>query len=142
MAGPFDFTRDASDITLALTAKHAETPYVLKQYYAEFDATKQNLAQNEIARLMDIPADTHVLLVKWEVLTVEGAARNFAIGDQAGATQFIGSTSGNSLAEGASVSTAAKYYSAANSIDVSAQTSGGLTAIKLGVWVVMLMLKA
>lgn len=111
-----------------------------------FDATEQNLDQNETVALIDIPAKSYVLKVFWEVQTVEGAARNFAIGDGDDPDGYIASTSGNSLASGASnlaLTTGTpntvtgysngKYYSAADQLDLLAVTSGGLTGIKIKV---------
>lgn len=116
-----------------------------------FDATVQPLAQNDIAQLINIPANTWVSLVRWEVKTVEGAARNFSIGDGVNASGFIASTSGNTLAEGVSgpVSltegapntvtgfSGGKYYPVADTLDLTAVTAGGLTACKIDVTIVM-----
>lgn len=115
-----------------------------------FDATKQNLAQNDIAQLVNIPAKTLVRRVFWEVETVEGGARNFAIGDGSDTDGFIATTSANSLASGISGLaltegtpntitgySGGKYYSAADTLDLLAVTSGGLTGAKIRIKVDM-----
>lgn len=84
---------------------------------ATFDATAQNLAQNDIAQLIKVPAKTLITGVFWEVETVEGASRNFAIGDGSDTDGYIASTTANSLASGASIpavtaGTAASYVAA------------------------------
>lgn len=117
----------------------------------EFDAGAQNLAQNDIAELINIPANVWVPLVRWAVTKVEGAERNFSIGDGDDAAGWIASTSGNALADGVSGPVAltegtpntvtgfsgGKYYSVADTIDLTAVTAGGLTAMKLKLTVVM-----
>ena len=111
-----------------------------------FDASKRNLVQNDVAAVLSIPAGTLIMGVHWEVETVEGASRNFAIGDGSDTNGFIETTDGNTLASGATALalteaapdtvtgySAGKYYSAADTLDVLAVTSGGLTALKLRV---------
>lgn len=113
---------------------------------ATFDASVQNLAQNDVAQLIAVPAKTIITGVFWEIETVEGASRNFAIGDGDDTDGYITTTTANSLATGASGLSLTegtpntvtgysngKYYSAADTIDVLAVTSGGLTACKLRV---------
>lgn len=111
-----------------------------------FDATAQNLAQNDVAQLIHIPAKTLVLRVFWAVETVEGGARNFSLGDGGDTDGFVVSTTANTLASGVSglVLTEGapntitgysngKYYSAADTLDLLAVTSGGLTGAKIRV---------
>lgn len=113
---------------------------------ATFDASVQNLAQNDVAQLIAVPAKTIITGVFWEIETVEGASRNFAIGDGSDTDGYITTTTANSLATGTSGLSLTegtpntitgysngKYYSAADTIDVLAVTSGGLTACKLRV---------
>lgn len=123
----------------------------LAVFEGEFDASRISggMAQNDVAEVVKIPAGTLILGVHWEVVTVEGAARYFAVGDGASTNGFITTTSANSLASGASALaltegtpntvigfSAGKYYSAADTLDVLAVTSGGLTTckIKLKAW--------
>lgn len=118
-------------------------------FTGSFDASKRNLAQNDVAEVVTIPAGTLVLGVMWEVETVEGAARNFAVGDGSDTDGFITTTSANSATTGASALaltegtpntitgySAGKYYSAADTIDVLAVTSGGLTTCKINLRVI------
>lgn len=113
---------------------------------ATFNASVQNLAQNDVAQLIAVPAKTIITGVFWEIETVEGASRNFAIGDGSDTDGYITTTTANSLATGTSGLSLTegtpntitgysngKYYSAADTIDVLAVTSGGLTACKLRV---------
>lgn len=122
---------------------------VVIEGFVDFHRTV-GLAQNDIAQVVTIPAGTYIQAVHWSVETVEGAARNFSIGDGDNTTGWIGSTSANSVASGASTFagtlggtgaaadpvvvtgySAGKYYAAADTLDVIAQTSGGLTTAKI-----------
>jgi hypothetical protein len=132
--------------TYAKTARaraNTGNPYVATQ---TFDAALRNLAQNDIAELINVPAGSVVHWVRWEVQTVEGAARNFALGDGSSTSGFIATTSANSVANGCSALaltegtpntvtgySAGKYYGSADTIDLLAVTSGGLTAAKIRV---------
>ena len=108
--------------------------------------TSALVAQNEVVEAIPIEANTMVLGVRAEVLVVEGAARNFGIGDGSGTSSYITTQSANSLAEFRSALaltegapntvtgyTAGKYYAAADTIDVLAVTAGGLTTCKIRV---------
>lgn len=110
-------------------------------------AAKGVLAQNDVAQLIKIPANTWVFGVRWQVTKVEGAARNFAIGDGANTSGWIASTSANALATGYSGPvaltegapntvtgfSAGKFYSADDTLDVLAPTAGGLTTCQIKV---------
>lgn len=119
-----------------------------------FDATKRVLAQNDTIAVIDIPANTLIQGVQWEVETVEGAARNFAIGDGSDTDGFVTATSANTATSGATALagtvaggagdpandplvvtgySAGKYYAAADTLDILAVTSGGLTTTKIRV---------
>ena len=112
-------------------------------------AVKGVLVQNDVAQLIKIPANTWVAGVRWVVEKVEGAARNFGIGDGSGTSSWIATTTGNSLATGFSGPVAltegapntvtgysgGKFYSADDTIDVLAVTAGGLTTMQLRVFV-------
>lgn len=103
-------------------------------------------AQNDTIEALNIPAGTLIQGVMWEVEGVEGAARNFAIGDGDNTAGYVASTSANSTARGWSALAltegtpntvtgfgAGKYYDAADTIDILAVTSGGLVAAKIRV---------
>jgi hypothetical protein len=105
-----------------------------------FDATKRNLAQNDTIELADIPAKTLVLGCHWEVLTVEGAARNFSVGITGTANKYQATTSANSATSGVTLAltegtpnTAAGYEASATKLLLAAVTSGGLTTTKIRV---------
>lgn len=116
----------------------------------EFDATKRTLVQNDTVAVLAIPAGTLIQGVMWEVVTVEGANRNFAIGEVGVDTDgWITSTTANALARGATALaltegtpntitglSSGKFYDSADTIDLLAVTSGGLTTckIKLKAW--------
>ena len=87
------------------------------------------MAQNDILEAIAIQANTLVLGVRAEVLVVEGAARNFGIGDGSGTSSYITTQSANALAEFRTALgltegtpntitgyTNGKYYSAADTI--------------------------
>lgn len=119
----------------------------------KFDATRRNLAQNDVAEIITIPANTWVIAVFWEVEVVEGASRNFAIGDGGNTSGFVPTTSANSLATGCYNGSSAgavqaltegtpntftgysfgRYYPSADTMDLLAVTSGGLTACRVAV---------
>lgn len=112
----------------------------------DFSVAANQLAQNDIAEIIAVPANCAVTGIRWEILVVEGAARNFGIGDGSGTSSYIASTSANSISEGAMALaltegvpntvtgySSGKYYAAADTIDVLAVTSGGLVACKLRV---------
>lgn len=104
-----------------------------------FDATKRNLAQNDTIDIADIPAGTLIHAVHWEVETVEGAARNFSVGNTGSATAYVASTSANTATSGVSLALVeaapptAVYVSADTKLRIAAVTAGGLTAAKIRV---------
>lgn len=115
-----------------------------------FDGSVSTLAQNDVATLINIPANTYVMKVFWEVETAEGAARNFALGDGADTDGYVTTTTANTLAAGSSdlaLTEGApntvtgysngKFYSAADTLDLLAVTSGGLTTCKIRVSALM-----
>lgn len=113
----------------------------------EFDATKRALAQNDTIAIAKIPAGSVVLATQWEVVTVEGAARNFSVGITGAATKYLGSTSANSATSGAALNmtltegtpntVAAVYEGSEANVVIGAVTSGGLTAAKIRVKLVV-----
>lgn len=119
-----------------------------KQYVAEqvIDCTEKPLTQNDIAKMIDVPANSFVEKVHWAVETVEGSAVNFEIGDGADPDGYVAATSANSvesgisdlaLTEGAPNTvtgyTAGKLYKTADTIDLKAPDAGGLSAAKIRV---------
>lgn len=134
--------------TVSTTVPRKKSPY--KSYSIEatidFTVAAYTLAQNDILEALVIPAKTFVERVIAEVLTVEGAARNYAIGDGVTTNGYITTTTANTLgitAQALTLTEAApntvtgftngKYYSAADTIDILAVTSGGLTTGKIRV---------
>lgn len=139
--------------TLSVTnndiAQHYVRPASFKTLECIVDFSKITsalVAQNEVVEAIPIAANTMVLGVRAEVLVVEGAARNFGIGDGAGTSSYITTQSANALAEFRTALgltegvpntvtgyTGGKYYSAADTIDILAVTAGGLTTCKIKV---------
>ena len=116
----------------------------------DFSNAAVTSAQNEVVQAIPIPAGTMVHGVCAEVLTVEGAARNYAVGDGSSTSGFIPTTTANTLGKTHQVLalteaapntvtgyTNGKFYAAADTIDVLAVTAGGLTTCKLRVEVDM-----
>ena len=111
-----------------------------------FDFTKRNLAQNDTIDIAVLPKGTLIHALQWEVLTVEGAARNFSVGNEDSATAYLASTSANSatsgavlgmtLTEGTPNTVAAWYLTAEKKLRIAAVTSGGLTTAKMRVKVI------
>lgn len=132
---------------------HNQKPYskYLLETIVDFSsAGTTTLAQNDILEAIAIPANCRVNHVKCEVLTVEGAARNYAIGDGSSTSGYIATTTANTLGSTHSALagtlggtgaagdpvvvtgySAGKYYAAADTIDVLAVTASGLSACKL-----------
>ena len=110
------------------------------------------LAVNDVLQAVAIPANCRVNAVVCNVLTVEGAARNYAVMDGAAAYDpancYISTTTANTL--GATHSaivlsadatpvvvglTTGKFFTAAGTVNVQAVTAGGLTTCKLKITV-------
>lgn len=117
---------------------------VVFENLVDFSRLSTAAAQNDVVEALNIPANTLIQGVSWEVEGVEGAARNFAIGDGANTSGFIATTTANTLDKGVTALavaegtpntivgySAGKFYSAADTIDILAVTSGGLTAAKI-----------
>lgn len=136
-------------LSTASSVVHVTSPYKMYVLESEIDFTNTSntLAQNDIAELIAVPGNCYVQMVRWEVKTVEGAARNFSLGDGASATGYLASTSANAIAEGCSAPVSltegapntvtgfsnGKYYPNADTIDLTAVTAGGLTTAKINV---------
>lgn len=134
--------------TVSTSVPRRRSPY--KSYTIEatidFTVAAYTLAQNDVLEALAIPAKTFVERVVAEVLVVEGASRNYAIGDGSSTSGYIPTTTANTLGATAQALTlteatpntvtgytAGKYYSAADTIDILAVTSGGLTTAKIRV---------
>lgn len=109
-----------------------------------FDASKQNLAQNDVAELIDVAAGERVLSVDVNVLTADANAGNAEIGDGADTNGYLeafnaaatGYTVGKAVLTEAAPPTfngytnGGKYYSAADTIDFKALGASGVTTGK------------
>jgi len=123
----------------------------LKLLRCEVDFALDPLAQAGYHDLIPIRGGGWVLGVEWQVQRVEGAARNFSLGDADAADNWVLSTTMNALAKGksspeftltegtpnvivkASVNgfSNGKIYTADTAIRVTAPTAGGLTVGRL-----------
>jgi hypothetical protein len=65
---------------------------------ATFDATKTPLVASDTADLLIIPAGLLVLGVGYKILTPEGAADTFDVGDSGSATRYFANQSSNQAA--------------------------------------------
>lgn len=133
---------------------HSQKPYskYVLEAIVDFSSTATTglTTQNDVMEAIAIPANCRVNHVRCEVLTVEGAARNYAVGDGATPTGFIPSTTANTLGSthnvlagtlggtGAAADpvvitgyTSGKFYAVADTIDILAVSVSGLTACKL-----------
>lgn len=111
-----------------------------------FDASKQNLAQNEVAELIDVAAGEHVLGVTCRVLTADANAGTAEIGDGSDTNGYLeafndAAAAGTHYPFKAALTEAApptfngytnggKYYSAADTIDFKALGASGVTTGK------------
>lgn len=135
------------DVTKSANLERRELPYKVYMKEVVVDYTKADLSmlQNEVDNIIDIPANTYVAMVRAEVLVVEGAARNFDVGDGDNAAGYHSARSANAIAEFCSAPVSltegapntvtgfsnGKYYAAADTIDVRAPSAGGLAAAKI-----------
>ena len=102
------------------------------------------LAAGDIMEVISIPADSYVMAVGAVTETVQGAASTFHIGDGSDADGYVASGNANALGGYASngalliANNAGKYYSAADTIDITIGASGAaLTAAKIKVWAIV-----
>lgn len=99
----------------------------------EVNCATQNLANGDVAQVIDIPAGSLVRSVMVEVSTAEGGAATIDVGDGSDANGFLAAVDVNAtgdtamalaLTEGAPNTvtgySAGKYYAAADTIDVTA----------------------
>jgi hypothetical protein len=141
--------------TAAGGANNAGFPsFVVYENVIDFSKLATAAAQNDVVEALAIPAGTLIQGVQWEVVGAEGASRNFAIGDGSDTDGYVTTTTANTLATGCSALagvvaggagdpandplivtgySGGKYYSAADTIDILAVTSGGLTTAKIRV---------
>lgn len=111
-----------------------------------FDASKRNLAAADVAEVVDIPAGTHVQQVLIEVLTVDNAGHKVLVGDGAdpngyvtateGAIDALATLRGNGAYVDATAAGVGKFYAAADTIDITANTGDALDTLKLRIIVV------
>ncbi|MCK4871021.1 MAG: hypothetical protein KAS93_07930 [Gammaproteobacteria bacterium] len=131
-----------TDLTVGGTGKlNAASEGHVHVVKATFNAVDNPLAaQNDVAQLINVPAESMVLSVKYKITQVEGAARLFSIGDGADINGYITTITANVLGNAANVLALAegapntlvgygngKYYPTADTIDLNADTAGGLT---------------
>jgi len=97
------------------------------------DCSKTNLAAAVAAPALAVEAGTFVMLTRWEVKTVEGAAGTFDMGDGTDPNGFIAAADVNALGEGVSGPvvltegapntvtgySGGKYYAADDNIDIT-----------------------
>lgn len=116
----------------------------------ELDFDKTNRGAADVLQLFDIPAGSFVLMVGYQVVTAEGGAATFDLGDGATPAGYVSNADANavgrgvsgpvSLTEGAPNTvtgySAGKFYSAADTIDMIVDAA--LDAAKIRVWAVLL----
>lgn len=105
-----------------------------------YDASKYAaLAASDIVQLIDIPAKTTVLAVKWEVVTADTtASRTMNVGDGTTANQYTPAAAVSVSATGSGVTlelgtfaTTAKYYATGGTIQFTAVTAMTNAVIKI-----------
>lgn len=108
---------------------------------AVFNAKQQNVTTSDTVKIIDIPADSFVLGVRAETVTVEGTTCTFKIGDAATADGYFATFDLNSAAnEGFSFNATTtptfgvgKYYSAAGYILLTPNNNASNAVLKLSV---------
>lgn len=110
-----------------------------------FDASKQNLAQNESAGVIGVKAGERVLAVEAEVKEADANAGNAEVGDDADSDGYLEAFNANAtgyhkmavkLSEGTpnavnGYTSGGKYYAADDTIDIKALGANGLTTAKI-----------
>lgn len=108
------------------------------------------LASGDVYELFSLPAKTNVLRVGYDVTTAEGATATMGVGDGSAATGYLTAVNLNSVASGVMALaltdaspgvtvtgyTNGKYYSAADTIDLTLNHSSIDTAV-VRVWIVI-----
>lgn len=111
----------------------------VKRIEATFDsvaALAQNgtaILANDVFQLISVPANTFVFNVRAEVLTQEGAASTFDVGDGATADGYLGGANGNAATNAQSFTAdivkafgSGKLYTSADTIDLKVMTGAWL----------------
>lgn len=109
-------------------AKAAFTGVNLSVIEAVLDLAKHPVGNGESAAIIAIPAQSCVLEVSHQVLTVEGAVLTAGIGDSASATAFGTAVDLNVLAHAGAVLANPKYYPAADDIRLTMNQAGANAA--------------
>lgn len=142
MAGPFNVTKGTG-----FPYSGGGQVFVLE---GEYDSTKQPLAQNEVAQLINIPENTFVQKVFYKIATGQGASQTFELGDESDTDGYAAAvdaqTAGGwvassfTLADGTPNTVvgygAGKLYTGADTIDLKALHAAGLTKAVIAVKVV------
>jgi len=89
---------------------------------AVLDFSTPNLGINEDIDVFQIPANTVVTSVGYEIITASSGAGEIDLGDSASAVAFIDSADGDA-ADGASAFAAGKSYDAADTVILKATTA-------------------
>jgi hypothetical protein len=127
MPSPFDLTKSNTN------HKSSETLAIGRLVTRRFDASKQNLAQNEVAQLIAVKAFDYVMNVTARVITADAASTTCDIGDGATTDGYIdGMDTATANATDASMASAeafakGKMYAADDTIDLKAMHASGLT---------------
>jgi hypothetical protein len=102
--------------------------------FKEIDCAVTNLSATNF-KIFNLPAGSLVLCVAYQVVTPEGAADTFDLGDSGNATRFYSNQSANQTA-GTRVGTYVTplFYPTADSVILNVDTA--LTVAKLRFWVV------
>lgn len=133
MATPFTFTKMLSKHQFAQNLDLSPVKTVSIIWDAS-DAALENgtaILANDVFRLITVPANTFVHGVRAEVLTVEGGASTFDVGDGATTDGYHDGLDGNALTNEYSFDTDGtlteafghgKFYSSADTIDLKVMT--------------------
>ncbi|MCK5433546.1 MAG: hypothetical protein KAJ03_12430 [Gammaproteobacteria bacterium] len=113
-------------------------------HYKELNFATTNRGAADVLQLFDIPINSHVLSVSWEVVTIEDSTATFDLGDGVDPNGFVAAADAEVLAAGASTVTTAysvavgggRFYSAADTIDMV--LSAAMDTGKIRVWAVVL----
>lgn len=139
-------THDLTKWTAAHPLAQTEGPGRAYLKTAIIDTALKNIGAGDTVELINVPANSYVAMVRYEVLTVEGGTMTIDIGDGTTPAGFVSNLNGNSSgAEGVSAPVAltegtpnvvtgysdGKYYAAADTIDLVFDNAADAVKLKV-----------
>lgn len=132
--------KDGKNIAAASGSNAAGTP-ATTVIVGDFDAALRNLAAADVAEVLNIPANTFVHKVFYDVVTGD-ATQTLNVGDGADPDGYVAAadvaTAGNS-GVGAGALASGKFYAAADTIDIEVPATKAFDTLKVKIMAVVTM---